>query len=401
MQHSVPFPESEMDSETRLLCKIIDQEHTLTDHDCNGIDWDHFLTVLETHRIANTVYTDGRILPYLPTKLKVQLQTKYKASQFRMLSYIAELHRIISLFEKNFISSITLKGPTLGQAYYRTPTQRESKDLDILVKPCDFQKAFDILTEEGYLVSGTSWGSPKQQEVYMANFHHYSFYHPVRFTQVELHWKLYSSQSINSSQMENIWRNLTFQKVGSLEITVLSQIDNFIFLCVHGGAYAHQWKRLFWIQDIANIMKTEGEQFIEKCYHSSSHYGAGRYVLEACFLAGFFFKVKVPGLVLLAIKNDARIATLIRSSFYALSNVTSSDQSHTPNWVSLKSGFLTLQRIYSVGGVKLLLTVVKRLLFIYPEGWKRYSFSDRFFALNYFIAPFQRLYSFMTSHEIR
>ncbi len=386
------FSESKMDSETRLLCKILDQESALTNHDCSGIDWDHFLAVLKSHRISNTVHIDGRILPYLPAKIKIQLQEKYRVSQYRMLSYIAELHNLISLFEQNAIASVALKGPTLGQKYYGTPTQRESKDLDILIKPSDFQKALEILIKEGYMVSGTSWGSPMQQEVYMENFHHYSLYHPTRFIQLELHWKLYSSKSMNANKMEHLWKNLVFQKVVSLDIPVLSEKDTFIFLCVHGGAYAHQWKRLFWVQDIAYIIRKEGQLFVEDCYQLSIHQGVQRYVLEACLLAHSIFKVELPALLHVAIKNDQQVSALYRISFHAIINATHSDLSMLPAWPSLRSGLMTFRRIYLLDGIKAPFMVLRRI-FIHPEGWQIFSFSDRFFALNYFVAPFLRFYS--------
>jgi hypothetical protein len=396
MEYPQLLSESEMDSETQLLCKILGQSPILSDSNCMGIDWDHFLNVLESHRLSNTVYVDGRVIPFLPEKYKAALQEKYKASQFRMLGYLAELHRVTALFEGNSISSIALKGPTLGQAYYASPTLRESKDLDILVKPSDCQKALELLIREGYVLIDTPGVSTKQQQVYTKYFHHCGLYHPTRLTQVELHWRLYFSKSDHAGEVRDIWKNREYQKVGSVPVPVLSAKDTFVYLCVHGGGYSHQWRRLFWAQDIAHMIRKEGGEFVEECYQLSVQQGAGRYVLEACLIAHLIFRVELPERIHRAITDDPQVATLVRIAFQALNNVTRSDLSQRPSWSNLRAGFQTVQRIYLLGGTRASFLVFKRL-FIHPEGWQMFSFSDRFFTLNYLLSPFLRVYSVFAS----
>ena len=86
--------------------------------------------------------------PYYP---KFKYELKYSAGFVANLEY--ELEHIKSVFEKNKIEYILLKGSVLRN-YYPEPWMRTSCDIDILVHDEQLDKAVKVLTQTGYRVEG-------------------------------------------------------------------------------------------------------------------------------------------------------------------------------------------------------------------------------------------------------
>jgi hypothetical protein len=63
----------------------------------------------------------------------------------------AVLEAIRRCLEKLGIEFLVLKGPHLAYVVYPDPLQRIWSDLDLLVRPADFQRAFDALREDGFV----------------------------------------------------------------------------------------------------------------------------------------------------------------------------------------------------------------------------------------------------------
>lgn len=311
-----------------------------------------------------------------------------------MLTYMAELCRVLKLFQERGISVVALKGPILGQLYYDDYTQRECNDLDILVKPSDVQTAYQILIDIGYNLSDVLWNSPKQKALYRKTFHHYNLYNSSNHIQIELHWRLNTLGSDSTKKIESVWENLTIQQIGGLSIQILSNYDTFIYLCIHGGT--HQWKRLFWVQDIVRIIQKEGNDFLINTYHKITEKSVRRYVLEGCHLAHMLFGANLPQVLLNAIDEDESIAKLTEISIFSMSIVADSYLSPISSLNTFKLGIRKLVYFYRsiiyLEGNHAILTSLKSF-FINPAYWNIYSFSDRLFLLNYIAAPFLWVYS--------
>lgn len=317
-----------------------------------------------------------------------------------MLALVSELCRVIKQCDQAKIETIVLKGPALSQQYYCDYTVRECNDLDILVKPDDVQAAYEILLTMGYKLTETLWNSPKQKFLYHSTYHHYNLYNAGNNMMIELHWRLYASNRVDISATVNIWSRLIVQKLGGVNIRSLSNFDTFIYLSVHGGS--HQWKRLFWVQDIVRIIEKEGEEFVEDAYKLSITRGVKRYVLEGCYLANILFNASLPQSVQNAIRQDKRIEELSAMSIFAMNDATSSDQNPVASWKNLllakEKLMIHYRTTYYLGGWKAIGTSINRF-FINPNFWRVYSFSDSFFVLNYLAAPFLWAYTVLNKSK--
>lgn len=357
----------------------------------------NFLNTLESHRLTSAFYIAAKQNQFIALPALDLLEGRYTTKKIRMLTLVAELHRVIKQLDRAKIAAVALKGPLLGQQYYGDPAARECNDLDILVKPSDVQAAYKILSGMGYKLTEVLWDTPKQESLYHKIFHHYNLYNANTGIIIELHWRLYSSSRVDRGATENIWRNLSFQKLAGLQIRVLSKLDTFIYLCVHGSA--HQWKRLFWVLDIVRIIEKEGEEFVHLAFEKSVARGVVLHVLQGCHLSCLLFDVKLPLIIQSAIKDDKRIEQLTAMSLFAMDHVTTSRKNPVASWGNLS---LARQKIvnyyrtaYYLGGHKALSASIKRF-FINPKFWRIYSFSDSLFVLNYIAAPFLWAYSVFT-----
>ena len=386
--------------ETRLLLQCFDQKRTLQPDDFAHVDMDRFMHVADCHRLSTSIYPLIKDNPFFPASTKSKLKERYVANKLRMLAYMAELCRVLTLLQHRGVPAIALKGPVLAQSYYGDYTLRECSDLDILVKPADAEAAYQTLLDTGYALSSVLWNTPKQKALYEKYFHHYNLYNPIRNVQIELHWKLTSSIGNAKNVVELNWNNTISQKIGGLAIQVLNPYGNFIYLCIHGGV--HQWKRLFWVQDIARIIEKEGSRFLETAYQQAVEQNVKRYVLEGCYLSYSFFGSALPEQMLMAIQQDDKISELSKIAIFTMNNVTDQRVSSVHPIAkineSVKKLFYAYQSIYYLGGFQSVWLSFKKF-FINPAYWHIFSFSDHLFILNYAAAPFLWAYSFFNKDE--
>ncbi|WP_169921736.1 nucleotidyltransferase domain-containing protein [Spirosoma rigui] len=361
---------------------------------------DKLIHVLDSHRLSIVFYSRVNNTPFSSLFVAPPLKSEYTASKLRMLRHMAELCRIVKLFQQKNIDLISLKGPLLGQLYYDDYTERECNDLDILVKPGDLETAYQVLLNLGYTLSETLWETPKQKSLYQKTFHHYHLYNQATDIQVELHWKLFTS-TIEAENIEHtIWPNSIAHHISGLHISILSSSINFIYLCVHGST--HQWKRLFWVLDIVRIIEKEGQDFIVNAYEIALESHVERCVLEGCQLAHLLFKVDLPKPIQDAIQEDTQLSKLTETSIFFINTTTLPSLSPLS---SLKAFRLTVkkvvyfhQAIYLLAGSKAIYTTVKKF-FINPDYWRIYSVNDKLFALNYVIAPLLWIYCLFRKHR--
>lgn len=376
--------------EVRLLLRCLESDTTVQPGEFAGIDIERFLYVLDCHRLTNVVYQQTQNAPGIPTAIRERIKAQAVLNKCRQLGFVTELCRVLKQFQAHHIEVIALKGPLLSRLYYGDYILRECKDLDILVRPADLQTAYNVLIDIGYELAETLWNSPKQEVLYRKTFHHYNFYHPERAIQLELHWRL----NVSEHDQEAIWSNAVPHLLVGLPVRSLSPADTFIYLCRHGGT--HQWKRLFWLLDIARIIQEEGHDFLLHAYGQAVCQRVDRYVLSGCQLAHKLMGIQLPLPLQEAIRQDETIDKILESSIFWINTVS---ETYLSPFVSVKTFRLSLGRfinayrsIFYLQGYRSI-RVVLRDYFVNPAYWSIYAFSDRLFVLNYVAAPFLWIYS--------
>lgn len=89
----------------------------------------------------------------MPEALRAQWQKKIYTQKLRFGQYLSRQDAVLHIFSQAGIPCVILKG-TVSASYYPEPAYRAMGDLDLLVRPCDREKAARLLTEDGFRQSG-------------------------------------------------------------------------------------------------------------------------------------------------------------------------------------------------------------------------------------------------------
>lgn len=115
----------------------------------NNIDWNQILQEMKIQTVAGLPYEWLCSRDVLDAKIKMYWNqiVVFQVSFWVKLMHEQEL--LIQLMRKNNINMVILKGAAAA-IYYPRPDLRTMGDIDFLVNPKEFQKAYHILLENGY-----------------------------------------------------------------------------------------------------------------------------------------------------------------------------------------------------------------------------------------------------------
>jgi len=252
MNNTVDFNLTKVPQELKLILEIIKGGRGLKDYQ-NEIDWDLFLKLAFHHRLYPLLYLKLMEIEgcWIPLDVLQTLSHSYKRNTFKMLHLSGEMEKLSKLFMENEIPTIVLKGPVLAKDLYGDLSRRTCGDLDIFIPINDLEKADELLVALGYekdeyiqtLLNDWKW-----------RHHHFTYYHPIMGTKIEIHWRLNPSPSIEPSFNE-LWERKRQSTITSYPVYILSEEDLFYFLVTHGAR--HGWSRLRWLVDIHQMVQKQ------------------------------------------------------------------------------------------------------------------------------------------------
>lgn len=370
-----------------LLIKYSRPNFEYNKQDFEGLNWEEFQQFLEWHRLFRILFPILKKLGVVPAKKLDLLNTKNTLLQKQALLQAAELQNLAAFLKEHQIPVIFFKGPLLGQQYYGNYTLRESKDIDILIREQDLEKTYQLLKGKGYDFLDVLWNSPKQKRLYLKYYYHYCLYNPNDFIQLEIHWRFSSFDS--NMAINEIWNKAIHYQMGDIPVLTLSKQDNFLFLCNHG--FRHQWKRLFWVYDIYKIILEEGFEFLEDTFAFAKENNQTLPFLSSCYLVQSVFGLDMPKFLSKEFEKHYVFKRLCMLPLHFIEDNHLLGRSSLRYWAafisSFKKNIFNYVSIFYLYGFKSFVLRVK-LIFINPKYWTIYSFTDKYFILNYLIVPF-------------
>lgn len=354
-------------------------------------DHDTLLRLIQTHRvIGNVARNSGQENDLV---LKERIDHLHYLNKLQQLQFTAELIRVDLHFKENGIELMPLKGVILSQLIYGDPTERQSRDIDILIRVKDLDKAAAILTSMGYQMNYL-FETPKQKRAIIRHYHHLEFYNPQQNITLELHWKLTSSRNFEFDTDE-LWSSSTLIEIGGTSFRLMSRENLLQFLCVHGTL--HSYFRLQWLCDInqllMNMDASERTILLNKMLGSESFIFV-RTTLELIRILlrnEFMPEAKVDRL-------NPKVDKLVRIALEEIRINTGSDLYPGKQ----KDRFRRMVHLHRVqfltGGLKaLLLSLFGRN--VRPENWRIFVFPDSVFFLNHVFSRFIWLYRKFTKNN--
>jgi hypothetical protein len=240
--------------ELKLILDLIKTEDSVIDlKDYQDINWELFLRLSLHHRLFPLLYSklnkiEGNVVP---DEIVQTLSLKYRNNTISMLHLSGVMEQLSNLFLENDIRPLFLKGPVLAKELYGDLSLRTCSDLDILIPLVDLEKANQLLLKLGYvkdeyiktLLNDWKW-----------RHHHFTFYHPINGTKIEIHWRLNPFPSKEPAFSE-LWNRRRTSYITSYPTYFLSKEDLFFYLVLHGAR--HGWSRLRWLEDIQRIVEKD------------------------------------------------------------------------------------------------------------------------------------------------
>jgi len=162
------------------------------------------------------------------------------ANERRSLVMGGQLLRLIGLLAAAGVEALPYKGPVMAEILYGDAGVRQSVDLDLLVRPRDVEVAMRSLAAAGFR-QASCLGVDRER--LLASESEVAFESPDETFLIDLHWRLgprFAHASLGADDLFAHARPSTF--LGK-ELRVLSRVDLFVVLCVH-GAHSHRWDEL-------------------------------------------------------------------------------------------------------------------------------------------------------------
>jgi hypothetical protein len=342
--------------------------------------WDELMRLSERHRLSLILYKNFKEdFLYSRLELPPALKEKYFTQTQHVLRLATEGVRISNILKDAGISSILLKGPFLSLQIYGDTAMRPSRDVDILVLPENIEMVNDILLSQGYRKVYPDFTlSKKQNEFYKKHKNQFAYRNVENGCLVELHWRLFGQKSLFPIPTGQVFAESQELIMGGKPIRVLSKNHLIEYLCLHGAL--HQWFRLHWLRDIAQLLSDETVNPSE-IIESAKRNGNDRPVEQAIILANMFFGSPSN------IKPNRIVASIVNESITAA--VSDESRSLSRKISRLRVPFYKMRLKSSINHKLSSWTVLQPNF----NDWKILKLPDSLFFLYFFLRPFIWFYS--------
>ncbi|MDD2764288.1 MAG: nucleotidyltransferase family protein [Opitutaceae bacterium] len=282
----------------------------------NPINWTTFQNLIDRHRVpilvhANLAKYGGSSIPAEPWK-SIQARAR-KASALSLLQ-AAELVRLSRVFREAGIDLLPLKGTTLSLRLYGELTVRSLRDLDLLVRTEDFDRAERLLFEQGYRRIIPDFEPTERMKTVLRSLtHHYNYVHGSRNTRVELHWRFHDW---SQDQLQQLWIHSRDLQWRGTDLRHIEDGILFLLLCEHGTK--HMWFRMKWLSDVAMLMIREGPQTREDLAGLVSERRLEGSVAQTLLLVHWLYGIVPPEWMRALTTQDDRAVDLASTALEAI-----------------------------------------------------------------------------------
>jgi hypothetical protein len=271
-----------------------------------GLDWDYLTQRAFQHKITPLLYRNLKNLSeYVPEDRLNNLMEHFKMNALNNLLLLGELIKILKLLKSNGIDAIPYKGPVLAFLAYNNLSFREFGDIDLLINQSDAIMAKNIMVSKGYELF-----SPIDiNDTYYMKFEpEYQFLNRNTGTIIEIKWKIEGNFFSFPNDLDVLSNNLEELNLNGFEVDTFSFVNHLLILCIH--AAKHDWKRLSWICDISELLKSQKEINWPEILDKSEKLDIKRILLINLILARDLFKLELPDNILTSINSDSSVLNI-------------------------------------------------------------------------------------------
>ena len=231
-------------------------------------------------------------------QLRHHLAQSMLVTRRRALDYEAVLRR----FREAGIETLVLKGVALGSMVYPDPGTRPSSDIDVLIRPSDYERAMDFIESDGKRTDYLHF-----DRAVIRRFRH-SAGVELAGHGFDLHWRLLSER-LDESVDAGLWDRSTSVNVSGSSIDTMCLEDHLLHAVLH-GMRSNQLSPVRWIADAAFIIRSAPMEWGLLAEQAGSRHVGGTLAVGLDYLRRNF-DVDVPNVVLRRLRaSESRLWTL-------------------------------------------------------------------------------------------
>jgi hypothetical protein len=258
------------------------------------IAWHDFRMLVGRHRVAPLVFTNLNryAREAIPPAIMRSLRSRFERNAYRSIANTSELVRLYRLFQENGIPVLPLKGSLLALQVYGNLALRHAGDIDLLIDPRHIELA-DRLIRKDYRKTLPAFRlTPSQHQRFLRLMHHFKYLNDQKNLYIELHWRPFHKQSPHVMDLTRLRSRASTVTVAGSTLPALSVLDNIIYLCGHG--WHHFWHRIFWLVDLAEIIRGNPEIDWQRLMTLARGSGMMRPLAQGFSLAHELLEVPLP-----------------------------------------------------------------------------------------------------------
>lgn len=349
-----------------------------------GIEWHNFLRWVDHHHVAPLVYTNLRRYAgkAVPSSIMRGLRNRFERNAHRGLANALELVRLHKLFQENGIPVFPLKGSVLALQVYGNLALRHAGDIDLLVNLRHVDLADHLLRERYCRISPGLHLTPYQQKQYYRLREQLKYIHDRNNLKFELHTRLFYNRPYFALDLAQLQERARYILVANASVPAMSPEDNVLYLCDHGAQ--HYWYRLFWLSDLAEIIRQDWVTDWDLLLTISTTLGVSRPLTQGVILAHLLFETPLPEQIRAYAARDQAMPYLIKAALRRILTPRQEDMIEI-----LYANIIYLPKLYTDFNYKI--ECMKKLVF-YSNDWGTFSLPDVIFPYFLFLRPFMWFY---------
>lgn len=273
-------------------------------------DWDEMIDLALRHCVLPMLFSRlAEMGPAVPTDAAQRISREYDRIVVHNLANAAELVAVLRQFNREGMQAMPFKGVALAASAYGDLLNRQSGDLDVLVRKSDLPRATQMLAGRGYELETSILqdGAPVEPKL-----HEYKFRRRADGRELELRWRLDLNWGRYSRDlgMEWVWPNHATTVLAGEEVPILNPEVSLLVLCMHGCK--HYWSRLIWVCDVDKVINASPELDWPLVLAEAKRQGLSRALGLGVMLSVRMIQTKVPQSVLDQIGKDKATRRLTR-----------------------------------------------------------------------------------------
>jgi hypothetical protein len=286
-------------NEQELLFNLLkgDSPQTL-----EGINTEILFDLFRRHRLFPMAPV---LLPLLEEQERARWKKTIHNRTIRSMHQLTVLGQITGVLRKAGIEVISMKGPVLAHELFGNLGERHSSDLDLLARKEDIREIIKILGPMGFgQIYPKSGLSARQWDYYTRYKKDVGLYSKKENLLLELHYNIENYLGLSQADLDPFFQQTEELAIGGGQFRTMNRQRDFLYLSFHGAV--HQYRRLFWLRDIAKVLASWDLDH-QKVLEDAQRMGSDRMLGLSLELARDLFHAEIPAAYLSYLADNRKV----------------------------------------------------------------------------------------------